>query len=208
MRRRFSGTVAVAMAAAFVLQVAAVAASNRNSSPQPAADRPFDGATISGAYLDGEAASAPAESRAAVAPSSRKTPLAAPRDRERDTTAQSPAPAVGTAFAPTALLEPPPIKETAELLTEQELALFQQPTHELTLDEQRSALFAGLNSANPDVRLAALNDLEPMLAWDAQARENLEIALIAETNPGMRMRMSDLLAKEVSPVLQSATAHN
>ena len=67
-------------------------------------------------------------------------------------------------------------------------------------------LFDGLSSPDPNIQLMALNGLEPMLSWNAQARSDLQNMLQYESDPGMRRRINDLLAKEVAPVLQPTDA--
>lgn len=72
--------------------------------------------------------------------------------------------------------------------------------------EREDVLMDGLLSPEPTVQLMALNDLEPMLSWNAQARADLEAMLYYQNDPGMRRRMEDLLAKEVAPILQPTDA--
>jgi len=88
----------------------------------------------------------------------------------------------------------------------QQAMTFQQQVQETDPATLQEVLLDGVASADPNIQLMALNQLEPMLAWNAQARSDLENMLQHETDPGMRRRMEDLLAKEVAPVLQSADA--
>jgi len=87
---------------------------------------------------------------------------------------------------------------------EQQAMAFQQQVQETDPADLQNVLLDGVASPNPDIQLMALNGLEPMLSWNAQTRSELETMMRYETDPGMRRRMEDLLAKEVSPILQPA----
>ena len=86
------------------------------------------------------------------------------------------------------------------------LMAFKQQLRDAESETIEDVLAGGLNSPDPAIRLMALDRLEPMLRWNAQARSDVEQILQHETDPGMQMRMSDLLAKPADPILELSAA--
>lgn len=102
---------------------------------------------------------------------------------------------------------PVPVKDAIDLLKEKAAKDYLQELQTADPADREDLLADGLYSPDPTIQLMALNDVEPMLAWNDQARTDVEGLLQYTTDPGMRMRIEDLLSKEVSPVLQPTSAY-
>jgi hypothetical protein len=97
--------------------------------------------------------------------------------------------------------------EVVDPVKEEQLRVYLDQIQGAGAATRKDVLMSGLSSPDQTIRLTALNELEPMLAWNAQARSELEVLLRYETDPGMRRRMENLLDKEVDPILQPTAAY-